>query len=88
MTLPLDTPEEIPLTVAPATSGVHSAILQVVDPSLSLMIHQIPVTIVAAEDFIESRAFTIFQSRQAPRPGHEPADGDRGLRGGWDRTMV
>jgi subtilisin family serine protease len=69
VTLPLNTPVDIPITITPATAGVHSAMLQVVDRRLALTIHQIAVTIVAAEDFIESQGFTISHRGQAPRPG-------------------
>ena len=55
--------------MAPATYGVHSAILQILDPDRSLMIHQTAVTIVAAEEFTASADYTISHTGQAPRPG-------------------
>jgi len=68
LSLPLNTPVDVPLTIAPVTAGVHSAIVQVVDPDRSLIIHQAAVTIVAAEEFRASENFTISRAGQAPRP--------------------
>ena len=69
VTLPLNARVEVPVKLAPATSGVHSAILQIVDRPSSLAIHQVLTTIVAADDFDALRGYTITRTAQARRPG-------------------
>ena len=64
MALPLNTTVEVPISIAPKTNGVHSAILNLVS-SRGVVVHQVLNTIVAAEQLDRSNSFTITRSGQA-----------------------
>jgi hypothetical protein len=49
--LPKGVPVSLPVAVAPATSGVHSALLQLNDPSMAGIEYQTMNTVVAADQF-------------------------------------
>lgn len=50
VTLPLDTSIEVPIDVAPRTPGVHSALLDVRDPSNDAIVFRTQATVVAAHE--------------------------------------
>jgi hypothetical protein len=62
--LPLKTSVNIPITIAPKTSGVHSVLLELVSPN-GAVIHQVTNTIVAAEQFNAANDFTITRTGEA-----------------------
>src|ERR1051326_1032252 len=58
ITLPLNVAVNVPVTVAPKTNGVHSALLNLVSTS-GAVVHQVLNTIVAAAQLDETNSFTI-----------------------------
>ncbi|MBO0861978.1 MAG: S8 family serine peptidase [Chloracidobacterium sp.] len=58
ITLPLNTPVPVPVTVNPRTKGVHSAILSLISPEGS-MVYQALNTVIAAEQFTADNAFKV-----------------------------
>jgi hypothetical protein len=67
--LPLGKPVEVPVSIAPAATGVHSALLslestEVLGPACRLM-----ATVVAAERFDAAGKYTFTREIRAPRPG-------------------
>lgn len=62
ITLPLNSPVTFEVTVHPTAAGVHSAILNLDDPSLAGVEAQTLNTVVAAEQFAASNNFTVTQT--------------------------
>jgi subtilisin family serine protease len=60
--LPKNVPVSLPVTVAPATSGVHSAVLQLNDPSMNGIEYQTMNTVVAADTFTAGNNYTVTKS--------------------------
>jgi hypothetical protein len=67
ISLPLNTPVSLPVTISPATAGVHSAILNVNDGSTTGIDYQVMNTVVAAEQFDLANNYTVTRSGQADR---------------------
>jgi hypothetical protein len=61
VSLPLNTAVDVPISIAPKTSGIHSAILNLVETN-GAVIHQIMNIVIAAEQFIAANDFTITRS--------------------------
>ncbi|HEV3504590.1 MAG TPA: S8 family serine peptidase, partial [Actinomycetes bacterium] len=57
ITLPLNTPTRLAVTVAPATPGVHSAVLNLDDPATPGIEYRVLNTVVAAEQMPEPDTF-------------------------------
>jgi hypothetical protein len=57
--LPLNHPVKLAVTITPKASGVHSAILKLIDPETSLIVHQMMNTVVAAEQLTASNGYMI-----------------------------
>ena len=56
---------EIGVRIAPKSSGIHSALLLLLDQSLDVAVHHILTTIVAAESFTAENNYTVkFQARR------------------------
>src|SRR5207244_10360444 len=66
--LPLNTPVAIPVSISVATSGMHSAELEVIDPQSQVAVHRVPVAIVAAEQFTNENHYTIRHRLHLPWP--------------------
>ena len=66
--LPLNQPVQVPVTVAPATAGVHSAILNIDDPATVGIDHQVLNTVVATADFTAAGNYAITYPGSADRP--------------------
>jgi len=64
ITLPLNATVPVPISIAPKTNGVHSALLKLVSAS-GIVVHQVLNTIVAAEQLDNRNSFTITRSGQA-----------------------
>lgn len=62
--LPLNTPVELTISIAPKTNGVHSAILNLVGAS-GAVVYQVLNTIVAAEQLDKKNSFTITHNGHA-----------------------
>ena len=62
VSLSLNQPVELTMTIAPATPGVHSAILNLDGPGGAEAVHQVMTTVVAAQEFSAQRNFTITHS--------------------------
>jgi hypothetical protein len=67
--LPLNTPVKIPVSVAVGGSGVYSAILDLVDPTLDLVADSVMCTIIAAQPLTAPTYSTVIE-QSAPRPGN------------------
>ncbi|WP_353352864.1 S8 family serine peptidase [Intrasporangium sp. DVR] len=65
--LPLNSPVTFPVTVAPTTAGVHSAILNLDDPSSAGVEAQTLNTVVAAEQFTAGNNYTISHTGMIER---------------------
>ena len=61
ISLPLNTPVDVPVSISPKTNGVHSAILDLVSLN-GAVLHRIMNTIVAAEQFTVGNDFTITRT--------------------------
>jgi len=68
VSLPLNRAVNLVVSVAPATIGVHSAILNLDDPSTTGVDSQVMLTVVAAEQFSLGNNFTVTHSGSADRP--------------------
>lgn len=66
--LPLNTPVDLSVDVAPSTPGVHSALLYLDDPSSAGYEYQVLNTVVASEKFNVGNNFTITHTGSAVRP--------------------
>jgi hypothetical protein len=69
VTLPLNTPVEFPLTVAPTDFGVHTAHLTLDHPDVPGYAYRMLATIVAPEPLGASNNFTLEKKVEVPRPG-------------------
>jgi hypothetical protein len=69
VSLGLNKPVTLTITVTPATAGVHSAILNLDDPNTVGLDYQMMATVVAAEQFNVGNNFTVVSSGSA-----DPAD--------------
>ena len=61
VSLPLNTPVDIQISIAPKTGGIHSAVLNLVSTNGAL-VHQIMNLVIAAEHFTAGNDFTITRS--------------------------
>ena len=68
VTLPLDRPTPVTITIAPSTAGVHSALLTLDSPNVPGHAYRTLVTVVAAEPLAASNGFTIEKKTEVPRP--------------------
>jgi subtilisin family serine protease len=68
ITLPINTPVPIPIRIAVATSGMHSAELELIDLKSRLVVHRVSVAIVAAEQFTSENHYTIRHRLHLPWP--------------------
>jgi hypothetical protein len=64
ISLPLSSPVDVSISISPKTSGVHSAILDLVSPD-GAVFHQIMNTVVAAEQLNPANNFTISRTGEA-----------------------
>lgn len=62
VSLPLNKAVEVPVTVTPASTGIHSAILNLDDPSTPGIDHQTLNTVVAAERFTAGNNYTVTKT--------------------------
>ena len=67
LTLPRDVPVPLTVQVAALTGGIHSAILNLDDPSTDGIDYQVMNTIVAAEQFNTANGFTIQEAVSVQR---------------------
>jgi hypothetical protein len=71
ISLPLNKPVNLPVTVSPKTEGVHSAILNLVDPKTGYPIHEVMNTVVAAAQLTADSGFTITRAGEAEWLGYK-----------------
>jgi hypothetical protein len=64
ISLPLNTPVDIPISISPQTSGIHSAVLNLVSVNGAL-VHQIMNMVIAAEQLTAGNNFTITRTGHA-----------------------
>ncbi len=69
ISLPLGKPVELSVRIAPATAGVHSALLSLESPDGPGPVCRLMSTVVAAERFDAAGKYTITREIRAPRPG-------------------
>ncbi len=69
VTLPLGTPVTVAVEVAPATPGVHSALLTLDNPQVPGHAYRMLAAIVAAEPLDASNHYTVTTHADVPRPG-------------------
>ncbi len=67
--LPLNTPVAMNIGVAPATAGVHTALLTLDHPSVPGYAYRMLTTVVAADRFTVADSFTVKKETKVPRPG-------------------
>ena len=68
VTLPLNRPMPVTITVAPSAPGVHSALLTLDSPNVPGHAYRTLTTVVAAEPLTVSNNFTIEKKTEVPRP--------------------
>jgi hypothetical protein len=69
VTLPLNSPVEFPVTVAPSDYGVHTAHLTLDHPDVPGYAYRTLTTVVAPEPLEASNGFSIEKKVEVPRPG-------------------
>lgn len=69
LTLPLNVPAPLTVSVAPMTAGVHSALLTLDHPSQPGFEYRTQATIVAAEPIFAANGFKSEKKFDVPRPG-------------------
>lgn len=69
VTLPLGAPVRLPVTIAPAAAGVHSALLTLEHPVVVGPAYRMLATIVAAEPLHAGNGFTLSRVLRVRRPG-------------------
>ncbi len=69
LTLPLNTPTPLPVTIRTDTAGVHSALLTLDHPSMPGGANRAMVTVVAGEPLTADSGFTHEKEVKVPRPG-------------------
>ena len=69
LTLPLNEPVGLPVTIAPETHGVHTAHLTLDHPDVTGYAHRALVTIIAPRELSASNDFTHEAEVEVPRPG-------------------
>lgn len=67
--LPLDTPVDVPIGVAPASAGVHTAHLTLEHPDVPGFAHRMHAAVVAAEPLTADDGFEVERKVEVPRPG-------------------
>ncbi|MGI8737859.1 MAG: S8 family serine peptidase [Candidatus Eremiobacter antarcticus] len=67
--LPFGEPINYDVAVAPASSGAHSAILQLVDPTTKTVVDTRLNTVIAAEEFNPGNQFTVTHRGSIEHPG-------------------
>ena len=60
--LPLNQPVQVPVAIAPATSGIHSAILRLDDPATPGIDKQTLNTVIASEQFTSANSYSVTKS--------------------------
>jgi len=70
ISVPLNVPTILPVTISPKSTGVHSAILQLIDLLRPNVVYETMNTVVAAEQFTASNGFTVFREGQAEYPSY------------------
>ena len=68
--LPLNTPVALPVRIAVKTPGTHSAILNLDEPGGARSIYQVMNTVIAAEQFIAAKDYTVTREGSAEYPGY------------------
>jgi hypothetical protein len=69
LTLPLNTPVSLPVSVVPTSSGVHTAIVTLTHPTLAGFAHRTQATIVAAEPLTFGNSYRSEKKFEVERPG-------------------
>ncbi len=69
VTLPLHTPVEVPITIAPSTHGAHTAHLTLDHPDVPGYAYRMLATVVVAEPLTAANKFSIEKKTEVPRPG-------------------
>lgn len=69
VTLPLDTPVEFPVTVAPKDHGVHTAHLTLSHPEVTGYAYRAAATVIAPRELTASNNFADEATLEVPRPG-------------------
>ena len=69
VTLPLNEPVSLPITVAPRAYGVHTAHLTLDHPDVPGYAHRMLATVVAAEPLSARNDYSVEKSVEVPRPG-------------------
>jgi hypothetical protein len=69
VTLPLGTPVAVPVTIAAATEGAHTAILSIDHPSLPAPLHRVLAAIVVPHRFAAERGYSVTAEVTPPLPG-------------------
>jgi hypothetical protein len=73
ITLPLGQPVDLAVEIAPASTGVHSALLSLESPDGLGPSCRLMTAIVAAERFDAANKYTVTRDVRAPRPGEADA---------------
>jgi hypothetical protein len=68
ITLPLNRPVPLQITIAPKTAGAHTALLTLTHPSVPGFAHRLLATVVVGEPLTEATHFTSEIKTEVPRP--------------------
>lgn len=69
LTLPLNEPTPLPVTIEPDTAGVHSALLTLDHSSVPGGVHRSMVTVLAGQPLTAEAGYTHEKELEVPRPG-------------------
>jgi len=70
VSLPLNVPVSLPVTIAPKTPGAHSAILSLDDSKGTASVLEVMNTVVAAEQFNKNNGFSVVREGKVNYPGY------------------
>ncbi len=70
LTVPLNQPVKLPVHIHVGPSRAYSAIVDLIDPQIGLVMHSVLCTVIAAEPLSSANGYSATIDGTAPRPGH------------------
>jgi subtilisin family serine protease len=70
VSLPLNQPVKISVHIQVGESGSYSAVLDLIDPNMDVVVHSVMCTIITAEQLTSDNGYSVSVTRAAPHPGN------------------
>ena len=68
ITLPLNQPVDLPISISVKSAGAHSAIVRLLHPSVPGVAHQTLATVIAPLEFTSANGYSLTEEISVPRP--------------------